>query len=306
MNPKIIICLLVGVLAILVDFSMINRNSIHTEGDLVKFLLVGIVGLICLFIGCLNLLALGVSKGVKTTAKALGADEKTASEIGAVAGGITARVAGVIVAADVIGNISDSLGNAAPSVDTSSVVTPTPDVGIDTSALAGTLTSPAMAATAMPDLSTGTDSVAVTAGAIDLSNGVDASPSLQQFDTNMDVIHSSTTIYDTNGFEQANIVQMDNNSFVVQDINSMNLGSIDVNDVTGNVTMFDTFGFQQGSITDTGTILGIDGLSDGRVVSLGNGNMVIQDNTQHTIGHIFNNGICTDELGMPVGLIKNC
>ena len=268
------------------------------------------VAVICLCIGGLKLLALGVSKGVKATAKAMGADEKTASEIGAVAGGLTARVAGVVVAADVIGNISDSLGNVAPDIDTSSVVTPTPDVGVDTSSMVGAVAGTTMISTAMPDLSPDINNVASATGvdnAVDFSslNGVETSSTLQQFDANMDTGSLSTTFYDTNGFEQSNIVQIDDNSFVVQGADSMSLGTISVNDVTGNLTMHDVFGFQQGTITNSGTILGIDGLSDGRVISLGNGNMVIQDSMQHTIGHVLGNGICTDELGMPVGLIKN-
>ena len=77
-----------------------------------------------------------------------------------------------------------------------------------------------------------------------------------------------------------------------------------INDISGDMSLFDNLGIHTATITSSGNIQGIDGLTDGHIIHLNNGDMVIQDPQNQTIGHILKNGVITDENSIPIGSIK--
>ena len=115
---------------------------------------------------------------------------------------------------------------------------------------------------------------------------------------------TNVNISDSHGFEQVHIVQTSNDAFVIQDNMNLRIGSATINDISGDMSLFDNLGIHTATITSSGNIQGIDGLTDGHIIHLNNGDMVIQDPQNQTIGHILKNGVITDENSIPIGSIK--
>lgn len=105
---------------------------IGQDGSMLIFagIILGLIGVYLVFTGALGVIARTVAKGTSSIAKAFGASDKTADEIGSFVGSATARVAGAVVVADVAGKVLDNVDTSqAVSVDTGSldVVSATPD-----------------------------------------------------------------------------------------------------------------------------------------------------------------------------------
>lgn len=115
---------------------------------------------------------------------------------------------------------------------------------------------------------------------------------------------TNVNISDSQGFEQAHIVQTSDDSFVIQDNMNLRIGSATVNDISGDISLFDSLGVHTATITSSGNIQGIDGLTDGHIIHLNNGDVIIQDPQNQTVGRILKNGVITDSFGLPIGSIK--
>lgn len=118
--------------------------------------------------------------------------------------------------------------------------------------------------------------------------------------------NESYAIYDETGHLEEKIVQTDEHTFAIQDSQSMMEGTIHVSSITGDMSLDDVLGIHQGTITNDGIIKGVDGLTDGHIKTEYNGDRIILDDKNQTIGRILNNGIITNAIGMPLGNIKEC
>ena len=124
---------------------------------------------------------------------------------------------------------------------------------------------------------------------------------------NLDVNQkASFEVYNTTGTLEEKIVQTDEHTFTIQDSQSMMEGTIHVGSITGDMSLDDSLGIHQGTITNDGIIKGVDELTDGHIKTEYNGERIILDDKNQTIGHILKNGIITDAKGMPLGNIKEC
>jgi len=121
-----------------------------------------------------------------------------------------------------------------------------------------------------------------------------------------DESYKSYAIYNETGDLEEKIVQTDEHTFTIQDSQSMMEGTIHVSSITGDISLDDSLGIHQGSITNDGIIKGVDELTDGHIKTEYNGERIILDDKNQTIGHILKNGIIIDAKGMPLGNIKEC
>ena len=126
-------------------------------------------------------------------------------------------------------------------------------------------------------------------------------------DNNGDVNPKTTLgVYDETGNLEEKIVQTNEHTFAIQDAQGLSEGTAHLDSITGDMSLDDALGIHQGTITNDGIIKGVDELTDGRIITQYNGERIIQDSTNQTIGHILKNGIITDAQRMPLGSIKVC
>ena len=142
---------------------------------------------------------------------------------------------------------------------------------------------------------------------IEPANNLNDNTNLTVTDNNIDVKPQTTLgVYDETGTLEEKIVQTNEHTFAIQDSQGLTEGTVHLDSITGDMALDDALGIHQGTITNDGIIKGVDELTDGRIITQYNGERIIQDSTNKTIGHILKNGIITDAQGMPLGSIKVC
>nr|DAK26704.1 MAG TPA: hypothetical protein [Caudoviricetes sp.] len=111
------------------------------------------------------------------------------------------------------------------------------------------------------------------------------------------------SIQDDMGMNAGHVIQTSKHDYVIQ--NDMGQQTMSVHeDHLGNIDAQDNMSQHVGMITDDGNILGADGLNDGRVVTLNNGDQIIKDaQGMHTLT-IKADGTMLDPLGQKIGSIR--
>ncbi|MBP3816996.1 MAG: hypothetical protein J6H31_01720 [Butyrivibrio sp.] len=117
--------------------------------------------------------------------------------------------------------------------------------------------------------------------------------------------NEAITIQDTNGFAVEYINPITSTHATITDNMGIMNGDITKDSITGDITLHNSAGLSIATITNEGTIQGIDGLTDGHIIHMENGSTIIQDNLGHTLGYINQQGIITSADGKMLGKIKH-
>lgn len=261
------------------------------HGDIVVVgVILGLISVFVIFINALRVLALLVAKGTTKAALALGASEETATDIGNFAGYATARVAGAVIVADVVGNVLNNI-DTSPSIDTGSVdvVSATPD-------FTGSMSSAAMS---MPDF-TGSISSAATSMP-DFTGGMSgAAMSTPDFTSGISNVASVGSVSNSVGVAAAAMTSSD---MITPDFTVTSSGMIfDAQEQFAGM-------FQNNTLFDSN--MQFSGRIDGNTIFDANNQLagtirdnVIYDSLQQEIGSIDDNGHVYDSLKQYVGKIK--
>lgn len=121
--------------------------------------------------------------------------------------------------------------------------------------------------------------------------------------TELNKIPDKIILQDNMGMTEGKIVQTSAQDFVLQD----SAGQTEITahaDYLDNIDLQNQMGQHVGTITNDGTIKGADGLTDGNVTTLENGDQIVKDTQGLTVAKIKADGTVLDSQNMSLGAIK--
>ena len=205
-------------------------------------------------------------------------------------------------------------GSSGMGVDSSDAVAAGPDV-IDTSSVNGDVSNvsvdPTMTSSPIDNSGFGTSpDTSTNMNSIDNLTPSDGSSlssyTISQTDSQGVVpAFQAATIQDANGDTIGQVNPISDTSATVTDTNGMYQGSMTQNNLTGDVMLNDASGLTLASVTSSGIVQGVDGLTDGRLIHMENGATIIQNSVGQTLAYVNQNGVITGTDGMTLGRIKS-
>lgn len=255
--------IIIGCICLLMSYDSVTTHIIFDKSSIIIY--VGLIGgFILVLIGTLQLLAAGIFTSTKSIAKSFGASEKTANEVGEFAVQVIAKIASVVLIADIFGNLFNS-NNAdasqAINIDTSSA-TPDFSSGID---VTSNIDTPSMDFSSTVNTASNVDVSTFTNNKFDGMSVTDVSGM-----TAMSMSRDGS-IFD---IQQQFAGRFDGNTFF--DSNNQFAARIDGNN------LYDSNNLYAGTINDNGTIFDSEHKFAGRIDEHGN----IFDNLNQFVGKV--------------------